>query len=76
MATNVIRFKIKITMNNHTLKKVKRLSCDGCGHYAGYHYRSNVDVTKGRVICSKDNCTGWDRCSQDHWEDEDLKGKH
>jgi hypothetical protein len=40
---------------------MKKVKCS-CGHSAEYHYISDADVSKGKVICHKDNCHGWDRC--------------
>jgi len=49
--------------------------CKGCGHSAKFHYRSDYSETLGRIICSKDNCTGWQFCDQDEWGEEKLEGK-
>lgn len=36
-----------------------------CGHTAKDHYISDVDISRGKVFCGKDNCTGWNRCDID-----------
>lgn len=50
--------------------------CKECGHTAKHHYVSDAEVSKGRVICSKDNCTAWNRCDQKGWKKEELLGKN
>lgn len=50
--------------------------CKVCKHGAKFHYKSDIDVSKDRIICSKDNCTAWDRCDQEGWEEKELLGKH
>lgn len=65
------------------MKKEKK--CSACKHGAKFHYKSEVDgrptgiggITKHTVVvCSKDNCTAWNRCDQDGWNDEELLGQH
>lgn len=33
-----------------------------CGHLVKDHYISDAEVSKGKVFCGKDNCTGWNMC--------------
>lgn len=46
------------------IHKPKKGPCS-CGHAASNHYISDVSVSKGKVFCSADNCTGWQHCNID-----------
>lgn len=57
------------------MKKPKNKICNKCRHASRFHYKSDYEETKGRVICGRDNCTAWNRCDQVGWDDSELLGK-
>lgn len=49
-------------MKKQNIHKPKKGKCS-CGHAPQNHYVSDADVSKGKVFCSADNCTGWQQCN-------------
>lgn len=51
-------------MKSSIKTKEKTRQCKICGHSQNYHmtgYPPHSDL----IVCGKDNCTNWNRCSDD-----------